>query len=87
MKKLFCYIKAVPFFLRSGIWCPHIYKEISSSQGIIISTSDSFRTADNLSHNENETVHPKAVIIRNKCVCCGHEEITWYDREPVVINS
>ncbi|MCM1045264.1 MAG: hypothetical protein NC417_07115 [Candidatus Gastranaerophilales bacterium] len=85
MKKVLCYIKAIPLYLRTGVWSPHMYEEISREQGIIISTDHGFRISDILAHKDNEKVHPKAVIIKNKCVYCGHKDISWYDREPFII--
>lgn len=84
---MLCYLRAIPFYLCSGIWCPHVYKEIGSDKGIVITTKNSFRISDNFTHGENETVHPGAIIIRSKCTCCGHEELSWYDSEPLLINS
>ena len=87
MKKIFCYLKAIPFFLSSGVWCPHVYKEIGSKKGIVITTKNSFRISDNFLHNKNETVHPSAIIIRSRCTCCGCEELSWYDSEPLLIKN
>ena len=58
------------------MWCPHIYKEIGTDKGIVIATKNSFRISDNYLHNENETVHPRAIIIRSRCTCCGREELS-----------
>lgn len=69
------------------MWCPHVYKEIGSDTGIVITTKNGFRISDNLLHDSKETVHPKAIIIRSKCICCGHEELSWYDSEPLLIKS
>ncbi len=90
MKKflyLLCYLKAIPFYIKTGVWCPHIYEEESREIGIVITTKNGFRVSDSLLHNANETIHPKATILRNKCVCCGHEDISWYDTEPYVIKT
>lgn len=87
MKRIICYIKAIPFFIKSGVWCPHVYNEVSRDQKIVISTEHGFRISDNLSHNKDEKVHPKAIVIKNKCKYCGHEYICWYDQEPFVINN
>ena len=59
MKRIICCIKAIPFFLKSGIWCPHIYKEYSKENAIIISTNSSFRVSDSYLHANCE--------MREKC--------------------
>lgn len=85
MKKFICYLKAIPFYLIAGIWCPHVYEEVSRDQKIVISTNHGFRISDNLIHKKNEEVHPKAMVIKNKCKYCGHEDSCWYDQEPFII--
>lgn len=87
MKRLLCYLKAMPFFIKSGIWCPHEYEEGIRETGIVITTQNGFRISDNLLHNANETVHPKATILRGKCIYCGHEDVSWYDTEPYVVKT
>lgn len=87
MKKLVCYLKAIPFFIKSGIWCPHVYKEVGMDKGIVIARQNNFRISNNLIHNNGETVYPHATIIRNKCIYCGHEDLSWYDNEPVRISD
>lgn len=87
MGKLRCYITAALLYIRSGVWSPHIYEEVSKEQKIVIATNHGFRISDNLIHAEWETVHPKALVIKSKCRCCGHEDLSWYDREPVIIKT
>ena len=77
MKRLLCYIKAIPLWLRTGYFVPHLY-ETTTEDAIIIATENSFRVADNYNHSKEETVYPKAVLERYKCVFCGHEELAWY---------
>ena len=38
MKRILCLVKAIPLFLKCGAWCPHVYKEVSREEVIIIST-------------------------------------------------
>ena len=85
MKKIICWIKAIPFFIKSGVWCPHLYEE-SKEKAIIISTENSYRVSKDYIHRPNETVHPNATLIRYRCKRCGAEELGWYDREPMVID-
>lgn len=79
MRRLICYLKAIPFWVRSGVWCPHIYNEETYESAIIISTDYGFRVSDNYKHEPYETVHPKATLMRSKCLCCGKEELSWFD--------
>lgn len=85
MYRVVCWIKAIPFFIRSGIWCPHIYMEVKREKAIIIATSDSFRVSNNLLHNANEKVYPKATLITDRCVCCGKKNMSWFDKEPMIL--
>ncbi len=85
MKRIFCYLKAIPFFLKSGVWCPHVYHDESKETAIIISNDNGFRVSNNWLHGENERVHKNATLIRSKCIHCGKEELSWYDREPCII--
>ena len=57
MKRIFCYLKAIPFFLKSGVWCPHVYHDESKETAIIISNDNGFRVSNNWLHGENERVH------------------------------
>ena len=79
MCRIICWIKALPLFFKTGIWCPHIYKEETRSEEIIIATNKSFRVADNYLHTSNETVHPHATLITSKCICCGKTDFSWTD--------
>lgn len=85
MKKFICYLKAIPLFLKCGAWCPHKYEEVTREQCTIISTDNSFRISTTMAHNVNETVHPKATLIKSKCICCGKEDWSWFDREPLIV--
>lgn len=87
MKKIICYIKAIPLYFKIGVWSPHVYEEVSRDKKIVVSTEYGFRISDNLIHNKNEKVHPKATVIKNKCKYCGCEDICWYDQEPFIIKS
>lgn len=78
MKKIICWLKAIPLWVRTGLFVPHLY-EATYEDAIIIAKPDGFRVADNYEHSEEETVYPKAVLERCKCVFCGHEELAWYE--------
>lgn len=79
MKRIICWFEALPFFIKTGIWCPHIYKEETRSEEIIISTDNSFRVADNYLHKPNEVVHPHATLITSRCEICGKTDFSWID--------
>ena len=79
MKRIICWIKAIPLFLKCGAWCPHIYEEKTFIPSIIISHQYGFRVSDDYRHGSYETVHPKATLIVCKCLCCGKEELSWFD--------
>ena len=68
------------------MWSPHIYKEETREQAIIISTENSFRVSKSFMHNDEEIVHPNAILIKNKCIYCGKENFSWFDREPFTYN-
>jgi hypothetical protein len=77
MKRLICYIKAIPLWLRTGLFVPHLY-EATTEDAIIIATDNSFRVADNYNHSEDEVIYPNAIVERCKCVFCGHKTMAWY---------
>ena len=79
MKRILCYLKAIPQLVRSGIWCPHTYKEIEKHPSIIITTKNGFRVAKNYMHRENETVYPNATLVKSKCKYCGAIELSWFN--------
>jgi len=77
MKRLRCYIKAIPLWLRTGLFVPHLY-EATTEDAIVIASVDSFRISDNYNHANDEVVFKDAVVERCKCVFCGHETLSWY---------
>lgn len=86
IKSIICYIKAIPFWLRYGEWIPHVFKEDSREDDVIIvSTNNSFRVAKDFSHRPNERIHPKATLITCKCKYCGIKEYEWFDVDPIRI--
>lgn len=79
MKRIVCWLKAIPFWLRTGVWCPHVFIICESKPAIIIATDKSFRVSENYEHNENETVYPYATLMTWKCECCGTTTTDWSD--------
>lgn len=86
MKRLICWFKAIPLWLRSGYFVPHLY-ESTFEDAIIIATDHSFRVADNYNHSGDEVVYPHAVLERCKCVFCGHKTLSWYATKEEVKND
>lgn len=85
MKRVLCWIKEIPFWVKIGVWSPHIYKEISRKPVIIISTKDGFRVSDSYMHKDNETVHKDATLIVSKCKYCDKEELSWVEGKHLEI--
>lgn len=85
LKEFGCNIKAIPFYMRTGVWIPHLYEEIETHKGIIIADETSFRESESLQHTENEKVYTDATITTMRCVYCGKELKDWYNREPIRI--
>ena len=75
---LICWLKALPFFLRTGVWCPHLYKEAGIKKAMVAVGADYFRETRRLEHMPGERVYTNATIITDRCVCCGKENRTWY---------
>ncbi len=86
MKRLLCYIKAIPLWLRSGYFVPHLY-ESTFEDAIIIATENGFRVADNYEHSKEETVYKNAVLEKCKCIYCGHKTLAWYASKEEVKND
>lgn len=85
MKRVICWFKSIPDWLATGIWSPHIYKEESSFNAIVISRKNGFRIANNYMHRDDEQVHPNATVVTIRCQCCGKTETGWYVGEVPII--
>lgn len=77
IKKLICWIKAIPVYLRSGQWGPHLYA-CDYQKVIIIADEKNFRVSDNYEHKPGEQVYKNACLITGTCVRCGHKTTAWY---------
>jgi len=78
MKRILCWIKAIPLLLRCGVWAPHLYGYTTYERAIIVATDKSFRVAKDYKHEPGEKVYPDACLIKSQCVHCKHEDISWY---------
>lgn len=86
-KRLKCNIKAIPFFIRSGLFIPHVYEEIMEYRTNVFATESSFRESGDYLHTENEKAHINAIVTVNRCVYCGKELKEWRDREPIILGG
>lgn len=79
IKSIKCYIKAIFGFFEHGVYIPHVFRDEEKTKGIIIATDNSFRISDNYEHAKNEKVYKNALIIKSRCICCGKEDISWWN--------
>lgn len=78
MKRIKCFLTAVYYFLKNGVWVQHVYDDYEILKDkIVIATDSSFRIADSYNHNINEVVYPHADVIKSRCVFCGKETVGW----------
>lgn len=78
IRKIICYAKAVPMFIRCGIWCPHIYEEVERHRGIVIANKY-FRESNSFKHLNSEKVYQNATIVTYKCIHCGAVDKGWFN--------
>lgn len=79
MKKLVCWIKAVPLWIKSGYFVPHEFEVVSQERTIVIAGKDYFKVSDNYEHQAGEEVVRNALLEKSRCIHCGKEEVCWYD--------
>ena len=85
MKRIICWLEAIPYWLTTGIWMPHNYIEESNFNAIVISNKRGFRISNDYVHRENERVHPNATVIKIKCKCCVKTKTGWYvGKVPII---
>ena len=77
IKTIKCWLQAIPFFLKSGEWTPHIYT-CDYEKAIIIADKNSFRVSEGFDHEPGETVYNNACLITYTCKDCGHKTYAWY---------
>ena len=85
IKNLICNLKAIPPFIKVGIWCPHMYEETERYQTNVFATEDSFRESSSLCHTEAEKAYIGATVVVMRCVDCGRELRGWQTKEPRTI--
>lgn len=79
MKIVLCWIKAIPLWIKTGHFVPHIFEVVSKEPAIIIAGKDYFRVSETYEHEVGEEVIRNALLEKSKCTCCGKEEVCWYD--------
>ena len=80
MKELLCKIMAIPFFLKTGEFVPHIYREVETKKCNIWLSGNSFRIATGtLDHQPNEMLVKNVNVHKLVCIRCGHTITTWDD--------
>lgn len=79
IKKLICYIRAVPLFLKCGAWSPHLFEEVERHECIVVSGENYFRESKDLRHLPGERVCRNATVITSKCIRCGVTEEAWFN--------
>ena len=77
VKEFICNLKAIPFYIKTGLWVPHEYVDESVNVSDIFVTEKGFRIADSLTHAPNETYVKNAKVMISRCSCCGHIETSW----------
>ena len=78
IKRIRCWLKAIPLWFRCGAWAPHLYK-CTYEKAIIIATDKSFRVSENVWHDYGETVYEDACLMTCTCQRCGHTQYGWYE--------
>lgn len=77
MKQLICYIKAIPFYLRTGEFIPHIFKDSKTYTSDIFVTENDFRLAETYTHLPQEKLIKNATIYESECKYCGKKIMAW----------
>ena len=77
IRKLICWMKAIPLWLRCGEWVPHIYT-CEYEKTIIVAGEGYFRSQKGYEHIPGERVYQDACLITYTCKCCGHRAYAWY---------
>ena len=77
IRKLICWVKAIPLWFRCGEWVPHIYT--CDYEKVNIATGERhFRVTRGYEHAAGEKVYPDACLITYTCNHCGHKTYAWY---------
>ena len=77
IKGLQCYIKAIPLFIKTKQFIPHIYKEKNRFIHNIVVTDTDFSLTDTFCHDFGEYIVRDAIVINFECKCCGKTIQLW----------
>lgn len=91
-KKIGCYIRAIPLFVRKGFkpdyFCPHIFVECEKYKADIfvdIRKCDHFRIANTMQHKDYEVLMKDAVLTGLECKRCGFKTMQFQSKEKLPI--
>ena len=87
VKECICQIKAIPFFIKTGLWVPHEYEDTAVQISDIVVTEDGFRIARDYTHLPGEQIVKDATVTVSQCKCCGKIEMSWQRGEVPVIRT
>ena len=86
LKNISCILKAIPFFLKTGNWIPHLWIEKATYPGVDIWVSDrtGFRVRGNgYEHYPWEHLEKNVTLHGLECKHCGKKMMTW-DKGDVI---
>lgn len=84
-KSIKCIIKAIPLFIKSGEFVPHLYEEKERYTANIFYTDHGFRIAGSLNHAPDEHFVRNAILIGCECKRCGRKMMEWQRNEDVPV--
>ena len=85
IKTIKCFLKAIPFFLRTRIWASHFWVEKETYPAIDVWVSDkNFRIRENgYEHYPWEHLERNVTLHGLECKRCGKRMMTW-DKGDVI---
>lgn len=91
-KKIGCYIRALPLFIRKcfnpDYFCPHFYKECEKYRSDIfvdMRHKDKFRIANTMQHKDYEVLMKDAVLTGLECKRCGYKTMEYQRSEDIPV--
>lgn len=74
MLRVICWFKAIPNFIKTGIWNPHVYKHVETVTGNLIISKDGMRLVNNYLHDTDESLIQNITVISYRCKCGGWKQ-------------
>ena len=87
VKEIICQIKAIPFFIKTGLWIPHEYEDFAVQISDIVVSENGFKIARDYSHLPGERIVKDASVTVSQCKCCGKIEMSWQHGDVPVIKA